>query len=110
MFKRKVKREQAILIEKKIIIGSGKRNEVSSLMRMRFGLYNTQENNEGKKKKEYCLYFMTRKGRMVFGVDAKAYNGVKIVSLGFINRIRSKLQSFEFQKLASKVDVEKLDW
>jgi len=110
MFERKIKEEQGILIEKKIIIGSNKPNEVLNLTRMKFGTYNTVDEKRIKQTKEHCLYFMTKKGRKAFVVPHGIYHNIEINSLGVIKRKGSKLLSFAFEKLATKKVVEELEW
>lgn len=110
MFNRKITSEQAILIEKKILKITKKPNEVRNVIRMKYGIYDSLNETKKKANLEYKFVFMTKKGKKTFKIDASIYHQIKVDSLGLLNRKSSSFLSFEFDKIANKSDIIKLDW
>jgi len=110
-FKRKPKiiKEQAILIEKKVVASHDERAEFKNLFDMRRGMYNTATSKKTNHH-VYYLIFMTKKGRRKYDVEQNVYSTIKINSLGMLTSNREVFVSFELDKIASKTDVESLGW
>lgn len=96
---------KAILIEKHANNKKSDSNAIKSMFRMRYAIYDNKP-----EKIRYYLEFMTEKGRMKFQVESKYYNTIKIDSLGDLTYNKNQFQSFTFQKIATKKDVEILRW
>ena len=101
--------EQAVLIEKKILNSHDKSKEIRNLYSMKLGTYNTNTSSKTENK-VFSLIFMTKKGEITFYVDNKTYYDIKIDSLGILTRNKDMFVSFDFEKIATKEDVIRLDW
>ena len=111
MFKRKdrIQSVQAVLIEKRIVKSHDEANEIRNLYKMRWGTFNinTDKNSDIV---VYFLAFMTQKGKRFFYVDNAIYHSIKIDSLGILTTNRSMFVSFDFDKIATELDVKRLGW
>lgn len=110
MFKKKIRTEKAILIEKKIITSSKKTNEAVNIVKMKYGIYDSLSPKNKIKTHEYYFYFMTKRGKLTFKVDPQIYHNVKLDSLGLLQRTSNKFISFNFDKIATKSDIKLLEW
>ncbi|KFZ27337.1 MAG: hypothetical protein KQ78_00387 [Candidatus Izimaplasma bacterium HR2] len=110
MFKSKIKTEKAIVIEKKVILSTNKPSDGVNITRMKFGIYDSIGGNNKKKTTQYQVFFMTKKGRKSFLIQAQLYHQIKIDSLGLLERQGSKFVSFNSEKKVTKKDVELLNW
>lgn len=110
MFRKKIRTDKAILIEKKIVNSSKKTHEAVNIVKMKYGIYDSLGSGPKKKTIEYYFYFMTKSGRLAFKVEPQIYHHIKLESLGLLERTGSKYISFTFEKIASKKDIEILDW
>ena len=109
MFKRKEKAQKAILIEKKMVQNKHEENEVRTLYKMSYGVYNTND-TPNKKTIDYYLIFMTKKGPKTFLVPVNIYYLIKIDSLVDLVSKGNELRSFTVIKKATKKDIAALGW
>jgi hypothetical protein len=98
-------KETAIVITKKISTKKADQEAINDLLLLRFGIFNDDKNT-----KKYYLEFMTKSGKISFLVDASLYQSTKINSMGILEHDKKKIYSFEYKKIATSKDVERLNW
>jgi hypothetical protein len=109
MFKKRLKAQKAILIEKKVVKNFHKEKEVISKKKIS-NCITPASNDSTVPRLEYYLIFMTKRGSKKFLVPENIYNLIKIDSLVDIEFNRSELLKFTVIKKATKVDIESLGW
>ncbi len=104
-------RELAILITKKITNRiSAPESIIGPINLYDEVFYADSSEDEGFRHKKHLLEFMTKHGALLFAVSKNVYNDIKIDSMGTLRHQKGHFLDFEFDKIATKDDVSKLNW